>query len=113
MKALALPLFAALIAAPGAAAASDTCIRTAVIDGFKNATDRSIVITVRRDEYLVETTGTCLGLRDAIGVSVRAATSCLETGDSLIFNSNGMPQRCMISGISKVEKPAPDAPAAD
>ncbi len=108
MKTLSLLIAVAALAGSAAAEKTDRCLRTSLIDGFKNATDSSVVLTARRDDYLVETVGTCIGLREVLGLSVKAATSCLGVGDSLIFNSaGGMSQRCMISSIARVEKDAP------
>lgn len=106
MKTLACLAAAALLMGP-AFAASNSCLMASTVSGFKNATDKSVVISSGRNDFLVETTGSCIGLRDTLDLGVKAATSCLSAGDSLIFrdNTSNMPQRCMISSVTLVEKP--------
>lgn len=89
----------------GSAAAEEGCIWAKEIDGFKDATRTSIVLTDGGQEYLAEFQGTCVGIELAEGLAVEAATSCLMEGDKIVFrDASGSPQRCFIQSLTKVEK---------
>ena len=55
------------------------------ITGFEDATDRSVVVTASGGRhYLIETSGRCLGLEHAHGLSFEQHMTCISAGDGLI-----------------------------
>lgn len=100
-------LMAVLAAGPAMAAKGEGCLWADRIDGFRDATSTSIVLTVGGKAWKAETAGTCVGLNWANSVATVAKTSCLSEGDSIRFVDNGnFSRRCMISSIEKIEKTA-------
>ena len=95
------------------------------IDGFSNASDRAVVISEGRKDYLVTTSHRCSDLDHALSVGIKSFSSCLSRGDKLIgrdsltgHNTVGAaPIACHVSKIYKwdakaMEKPAEEADTA-
>lgn len=109
--------FAALLAAlPAAAAdadpakeAKETCLLSSRLDGFKNVTRETVVLTAGRREYLAELAGPCPGLEDSIAIGAESRVGCFGAGDTLIYDDGtGTKRRCMVSSV----KPIAEEPAA-
>ena len=103
-----LILAAALAGLLVPAASAENCLWADQIDGFHDAKKDSVVLTQGGQDYLAEVMGECIGLQWAESIATDAHTQCLEAGDALVFIDNGnMHRRCLISKLTKIEKPAP------
>ena len=88
---------------------ADRICFTSQIDGFGQATDRTIVVEAGVNEhYLIETFGYCPNLDWAQSIRFDAFSSCLTRGDSLMpyetlfasdYSGLAAPRACLISSI--------------
>lgn len=106
-RALALCIAAAsILPAMAEEEKSDGCLFSRQVDGFEDTSRDSIVLTAGRQRWLAEFGVSCIGIEDALAVGVKAFGTCVASGDTVEFKDNaGMQQHCMISKLTKIEKP--------
>lgn len=92
------------------------------IDGFGETTDRAVIISEGRDQYLVETFPGCFDLDWAQSLAVDSFSSCLTRGDKIFAfegafgpdRNDRINQSCRVKAIyewnrdAKTEKEAAD-----
>ena len=54
------------------------------ISGFSNATDRSVIVSKGRRDYLILTKNRCRDLSNAMSLGIDAFSGCIGPGDKLI-----------------------------
>ena len=83
------------------------CPVRAISDFSENGRD-TLVISMNKDSYLIETRRTCYALRDAMGIGVSPGATCLRPGDQLLVTDATTPggpatpmgtDRCTINRI--------------
>ena len=64
------------------------CPVLAITDFSENSRD-TVVISMNKESFLIETRRTCYPLRDAMGIGVPPGASCLRPGDQLLVTDAG------------------------
>jgi hypothetical protein len=64
------------------------CPVLAITDFSDNSRD-TVVISLNKESFLIETRRTCYPLRDAMGIGVPPGATCLRPGDQLLVTDAG------------------------
>ena len=111
-----LPLFVLLCACTASAAGSRSsssggrdCFLATEVDGFTDATDKSLVFTVSpRRYYRAETFGTChdIDLREVVGLKSTGGSPwiCSDLDAQVIVPSQIGPQRCFVRNLHRLSQ---------
>ena len=86
------------------------------IDGFRQSTERAVVVEEGTRDYLVTTRNRCTDLKRANSLAVNAFSGCLTRGDRLIgldsafgYSTTGMaPVPCFVDRMFKWDEDADD-----
>ena len=111
-----LPLVVTLCACTASAAGSKSasssdreCFLASEVDGFTDATDKSLVLSVSpRRYYRAETFGTCrdIDLREVIAIKSTGGSPwiCSDLDAQLIVPSQIGPQRCFVRNLQRLSQ---------
>lgn len=83
------------------------CLFADRVDGFKDPTKDTVVLTHGSRGFLVTFTARCQGLKWAQSIAtVARGGACLTPGDKVVFEeTQGFTETCYIKTIEMIEKP--------